>query len=79
MLAREETPRRIGCIIPTLDLLTDEKTFSEVLDSHSWKIEKSEPFGTDSFLSKVVCSNCGLERTSIISNIEESSKKIALT
>lgn len=64
-----------ACISPTFELVSNEETLSKVLRSHTWSVEKAEPYGTDGFLTKIVCSKCGLERTAIVSNIEESAKR----
>jgi hypothetical protein len=46
-----------------------------VLQTHLWEVEKAEPYGDDGFLTRIECARCGLKRTAIVSNIQESAKK----
>lgn len=63
------------CATPTLELVSDEKTLSKVLASHVWKVEKAERYATDGFLTRIECVRCGLKRTAIVSNVEDSARK----
>jgi hypothetical protein len=63
------------CVSPTIEIVSEEDTLSKALQSHPWRVAKAESFGTDGFLTKIVCARCGLERTTVISDIEESAKK----
>jgi hypothetical protein len=63
------------CITPTLEIVSKEETLSKALQSHKWQVVKAEAYGTDGFLTKIVCTACGLERTAIVSNVEDSAKR----
>jgi hypothetical protein len=76
MISQEEERRVIQCISPRFELVSNEESLSKVLDSHSWEVFWVERFGMDGFLTKIVCANCNLERTAIISNIQESAKVV---
>jgi len=38
-------------------------------------VDRSEPHGRDGILTRIHCINCGLERVSILADIEESAKR----
>jgi hypothetical protein len=65
---------RFSCITPTAEQLREPSIISEVVESHSWKVEESNPHG-DGFIVRMHCANCGLGRIFIIYNVEESAKK----
>jgi hypothetical protein len=62
-----------SCATPTLELVSKEETLSKIMQTHSWQVVKAEPYGTDGFLTKIVCIKCGLERIALITNTIESS------
>jgi hypothetical protein len=66
------------CITPTLEIVSQEKTLSQCLSSHTWRVVKAVPSGFDGFLTRIICDRCGLERTAIVNNIEESAKRSAI-
>ena len=72
----EEATEKFTCIVPTIELLSNDDTFLLVLNSHSWKVDKVEPMGqtSDQILARIHCSLCNLERTFIVSNILESAR-----
>jgi hypothetical protein len=76
-LTVSETRERLPCVTPTFELVSKEDTLSAVLETHTWQVEKAERYGTDGFLTKIVCTKCGLQRTAIVSNIEESTIRAA--
>jgi cytochrome b len=65
------------CLSPNTGLLSTKEGQRQVLNSHDWEIDKLEAQNSDSILSKVHCSICGLERIFIVSNINESAIKAA--
>jgi hypothetical protein len=69
--------KRFSCIAPTIELLSNKESLLQVLQSHDWEVDRTEPSGQDAFLVKIHCANCGLERIFIVSNIEESAKRAA--
>jgi hypothetical protein len=71
----EEREEEFLCVTPTFELVSKEDTLSRVLRTHTWQVEKAEHYGTDGFLTKIVCIKCGLQRIAIVSNIEESAKR----
>jgi hypothetical protein len=73
-MSSEKELEEFPCATPTLELVSNEKTLSKVLQSHTWKVEKAELFG-DGFLTKIECVRCGLMRTAIVSNVEDSARK----
>jgi hypothetical protein len=78
MIAQEHQQSKFSeCVTPTFELVNDEETLSKVLQSHSWQVVKAEFYTTDTFLTRVTCTNCGLERVAILSNIKESADKVA--
>jgi hypothetical protein len=76
-VSKEKEEEGFACVTPTFELVSKEDTLSWVLGTHTWQVEKAERYGTDGFLTKIVCMKCGLQRTAIVSNIEESAKRAA--
>jgi hypothetical protein len=67
----------LPCSIPTVENLHSGANVEKILGSHEWIADRIEPQGSeqDAILLKVHCKNCGLERISIISDIQDSAKK----
>ena len=65
---------KFACITPTLDVMSNSERFFEFLNSHKWRVLKSEPYGPDGFLSKLTCSNCNLSYDLALTNILESAR-----
>jgi hypothetical protein len=73
MTSERVPPEEFLCATPTLELVRNEKTLSQVLQTHVWNVEKAEVYA-DGFLTRIKCLRCGLKRTAIISNIADSAK-----
>ena len=71
----KEKVKQFSCIAPTIELLSNKETLLQVLGSHDWEVDRTEPSGQDGILSKIHCANCGLDRIFIVSNIEQSAKR----
>ncbi len=71
----EEKADQFRCATPIVDILSKTENLSRVLESHVWEVDKSETYGNDGILLRVHCKNCGLRRISIISDIQESTKR----
>jgi hypothetical protein len=65
---------KFACITPNLEILSTVKSFFEFLNSHKWRVLKSESYGEDGFLSKLSCSNCNLDYDLALTNILESAR-----
>jgi hypothetical protein len=64
-----------SCIVPTYNEIKDMASLSAMWNSHNWTLDKVERFGLDAILTSIHCRNCGLQKKSIHSNLEESASK----
>ena len=70
-----EKAQKFPCLVPTLENLSRGNTLLQVLDSHTWQVDRLESQAKgDEIFVKIHCSLCGLEKVFIISNILENGK-----
>ena len=74
MLAQDQSTNT-ACMTPTLEIAERIEDLERIMDTHSWQVVKSESYGGDAILFKLICTKCGLVRLSIVSDIEDSAKR----
>lgn len=56
--------------------MSEIKGYDEIVKSHSWVIDKSEPYGELGVLSRLHCSRCGATHIAITA-VEEAEQTIS--
>ncbi|MHB1907274.1 MAG: hypothetical protein ACYCQJ_00225 [Nitrososphaerales archaeon] len=58
------------CIKPTMENMHDTISFSSMMKSHNWVLDKSEGYGSTGVLTYLRCTKCGTVHVSITSRDE---------
>jgi hypothetical protein len=82
MLSQEqetlESNSEAVCASPSVQGIENVYDLFRIEKSHSWRLQNVRPFGEDGVLMIIQCINCGLERKSIHSDINDSAKRALL-
>lgn len=79
MLKIDDEEEKFACITPTVENLSaTTESFTRVLTSHNWDVNRIEQQTPDQILVQIICRDCGLNRISIVSDIADSEARAKL-